>query len=217
MKTRERILYVSQDLFNRSGASSISTVDIATEMEISPGNLYYHFRNKEEIITELFVRFEEDIGQALTATQMSITHLIDTWLHLKLLFELIWNNRFIYRDTHHIISSNRTLRRKFKRLLQKKSQTILFILEAFIEKEVLVITDQEKGPLVENILVNTCHTINHHALLHDPEQGQHADKEAAIAFAIQQTTMLITPYLADAVKGAFHEAMQGLITEDRSY
>ena len=49
-KTRERILDVSLELFNLKKASNVSTVQISAAMKISPGNLYYYYANKEEVI-----------------------------------------------------------------------------------------------------------------------------------------------------------------------
>ena len=60
MKTKERILLTSIELFNRSGVVAITTNHIAKAMEISPGNLYFHYDNKEEILEELFKRMAKD-------------------------------------------------------------------------------------------------------------------------------------------------------------
>ena len=53
-KTKEKILVVALDLFNRHGTRAITTNHIAEACDMSPGNLYYHFKNKEQIIFALF-------------------------------------------------------------------------------------------------------------------------------------------------------------------
>ena len=57
--TYTRIIDASLTLFNEEGERNISTNHIAAHLGISPGNLYYHFRNKDEIIVQLFKRYSE--------------------------------------------------------------------------------------------------------------------------------------------------------------
>jgi len=54
--TKEHIVDVAIELFNERGTAAVSTNHIAEAAGISPGNLYYHFRNKEEIIVHAYER-----------------------------------------------------------------------------------------------------------------------------------------------------------------
>ena len=69
IKTRERIVQNSLELFNQLGERSVSTNHIAAHMEISPGNLYYHFPNKQAIIALLFSQYEELVDSFLRPPQ----------------------------------------------------------------------------------------------------------------------------------------------------
>ena len=95
--TRERILQASLALFNAQGLPAVSTHKIAAELGISPGNLHYHFKAKELIVTWLFRRFEQRM-EALNASTGRIVAIDDLWLALHLRFEAIGEYRFVYRD-----------------------------------------------------------------------------------------------------------------------
>ncbi len=107
-QTRERIIEVSLAMFNAQGEPNVTTNHIADELEISPGNLYYHFRNKENIIEHIFARYEVRMDQALLVPDNRLPNLEDVWLQLHLVFECMWDYRFLYRDLIDILSARAT-------------------------------------------------------------------------------------------------------------
>ena len=76
MKTRDRILAAALELFNQQGERKVTTNHIAAHLGMSPGNLYYHFKNKQEIIYELFLNYEDTVDGYLdvpTDRQLTVT------------------------------------------------------------------------------------------------------------------------------------------------
>ncbi|MCZ7656140.1 MAG: TetR/AcrR family transcriptional regulator [Rhodocyclaceae bacterium] len=103
-RTRERILEASLRLFNDFGEPNVTTTVIADDLNISPGNLYYHFHSKDEIVNELFTGFEREINGTLAAPTRRAANVEDMWLFLHVLFEEIWKYRFLYRDLDDLLS-----------------------------------------------------------------------------------------------------------------
>jgi AcrR family transcriptional regulator len=115
---RERILSASVELFNQSGVVAITTNHIAAHLGISPGNLYFHFRNKEEIIRELFDRM-----CAETYSVWSPNHQLDTYASpldlIEKSYEVFWNYRFFHREMYHLRRRDPALARKWKLHMNK--------------------------------------------------------------------------------------------------
>jgi AcrR family transcriptional regulator len=72
-RTRDRILEAALELFNERGSASVTTNHVAARAGISPGNLYYWYADKNEIIRELYARFVAAYGQ-LWATRGNDPH-----------------------------------------------------------------------------------------------------------------------------------------------
>jgi AcrR family transcriptional regulator len=128
-RTAERILEVTLDLFNRFGEPNVSTTLISAELRISPGNLYYHYPAKDELINALFDRYERALNELLPAAD-GVANVEDAWLFFHMLFELIWGNyRFLYRDLNDLLSKNRRLETHFQFVLKNKGRAMQQLLD----------------------------------------------------------------------------------------
>jgi AcrR family transcriptional regulator len=132
-RTAERILATSLELFNRFGEPNVSTSVISSELRISPGNLYYHYPSKDELVNRLFDLYEHALLELLSASG-DVHDVEDAWFFLHSLFELIWQYRFLYRDLNHLLSRNRHLETRFPALLQHKKTALRTVLDHLGEK-----------------------------------------------------------------------------------
>jgi AcrR family transcriptional regulator len=102
--TRNRILVSSLLLFNEHGEPGTTTNQIADEVDISPGNLHYHFRRKEQIVEALLNEFQADARRVLTPPVDDLA-IDDFWVFLHLLLELAAGYRFLFRDLEALTES----------------------------------------------------------------------------------------------------------------
>ena len=94
--TRNRILVSSLLLFNEHGEPGTTTNEIADEVDISPGNLHYHFQKKRQIVEALLDEFSADAKRVLVVPDDAT--LDDYWVFLHLLLETTAAYRFLFRD-----------------------------------------------------------------------------------------------------------------------
>ena len=191
-QTRQRILDASLMMFNAQGEPNVTTNHIADELEISPGNLYYHFRNKDDIIEQLFARFEERMDAALSAPQGRLPGLEDIWLQLHLVFECIWDYRFLYRDLVDILSRNRHLRLRFARILKRAAGNASEVMRGMVRAGAMRASAAEIDGTATNILVIATFWMNYASARGDK------DERASIRDGIVQVMMLLAPFLRDA-------------------
>ena len=190
--TRQRILDASLAMFNAQGEPHVTTNHIADELEISPGNLYYHFRNKDDIIEQLFARYEERMDAALETPTGRLPGLEDIWLQLHLVFECIWDYRFLYRDLVEILSRNRRIRMRFARILKRADESAHAVMRGMSQAGVMRATAAELAGTATNVLVIATFWLNYAASRGDK------DEQVAIRHGIVQVMMLLAPFLRDA-------------------
>ncbi|MEJ7745187.1 MAG: TetR/AcrR family transcriptional regulator [Luteimonas sp.] len=203
--THQRILDASLAMFNTQGEPNVTTNHIADELEISPGNLYYHFRNKDDIIEQLFGIYEQRIDTALATPTGRLPNLEDIWLQLHLVFECIWDYRFLYRDLVDILSRNRRMRIRFARILKRADDSAHFVMRGLSKTGVMRASPSELDAAATNIIVIATFWLNYSAV-----RGE-KDEQVAIRAGIVQVMMLLAPFLRDAERVHLNTLMQAYV------
>jgi AcrR family transcriptional regulator len=150
-RTRQRTLETSLALLNRAGEPHVTTAHIADEMNISPGNLYYHFRNKDAIIAELYDRLEAKLMPLFSLPAGRTPGVEDLWFMLHLLFETMWEFRFFYRDLIELTSRNRKLGLRFAELTRRGTGTVIELLNGMVAAGTLRASEREIQAIGENV------------------------------------------------------------------
>jgi AcrR family transcriptional regulator len=204
-RTRERILELSLRLFNDFGEPNVNTTLIAEEMNISPGNLYYHFKNKDDIINCIFQQFEREIDKLLALPADRQPNVEDAWLFLHVLFELIWKYRFFYRDLNNLLANNRTLELKFKQLLNQKVKVARGLCDGLAQAGELQAGAREIEALATNMVVVATYWLSYSYVL-DPRRFNEPDViGAALQRGCYQVMALTSPYLTGQSRALFEQ------------
>jgi AcrR family transcriptional regulator len=188
MKTRERILHTSLALFNELGEPNVTTLLIADELDISPGNLYYHFKSKIEIIDELFSWYEQDLLSILDVPEEAMD-IEDEWLFLHLIFETVAKYQFVYKDLVNLLREYDHLNPRFQRILKKKRLSCMQVLSNARELEHLRASDDELSALGENLIVTATFWLNYSII------ANQEDTESALMKGVYQVMSLVAPFM----------------------
>jgi len=151
-RTAERILEVTLDLFNRFGEPNVSTTLISAELNISPGNLYYHYPAKDELVNALFARYETGLHELLEAAP-GVRDVEDAWFFMHTLFELVWQYRFLYRDLNDLLSKNRRLETHVKDALLHKTTAFRALLDGLAHSRILQMNTTEREMTATHMVV----------------------------------------------------------------
>ena len=193
-RTAERILDVSLELFNRFGEPNVSTTLISAELGISPGNLYYHYPAKDELINTLFDRYEKALGELLGASD-GVRNVEDAWFFLHSLFEIIWEYRFLYRDLNDLLSKNRMIETHFQAVLKDKTRAIRNLLAALSRNSAVTMDAREMEPTADSMVVVLTYWLSFE-YVRDPRHALEPDNaQQALMRGAYHVLNLLAPYL----------------------
>lgn len=127
--TRDFILDITVTLFNEQGTAAISTNHIAEAAGISPGNLYYHFKNKEDIIRAVLDRMIEEWNAVYLVPADAVFDLTLLREALRQNFDLLWQYRFFYRELGALVRHDRQLGKRYKSIQEQRQREQLALFD----------------------------------------------------------------------------------------
>lgn len=153
MNTRQRIIDTSLELFNERGERNVSTNHIAAELQMSPGNLYYHFRNKEDIIRAIYEQYLTHIELTLTQRQSQGSPVDQVVAELHVIFDDIWHFRFFYASLPGILYSDDALHERFLNVQRALKKRAYLRLKTMVDQQVLTIDAADLYSLIRAIKI----------------------------------------------------------------
>lgn len=195
-RTAERIAVVSLALFNRFGEPNVSTTLISAELNISPGNLYYHFASKDALVNHLFDQYETAMLSLLDAAP-DVHDVEDAWFFLHSLFEQVWNHRFLYRDLNNLLSGNRHLETHFQAVLARKTQAFRVLLESLAAAGLMRIDADSIETLSASMSVMVTYWLSYEYVRNPRQALEPASAGLALTRGAQHVLALLTPYMAN--------------------
>ena len=206
MNTKDKIISTAIKLFNLHGTKVISTNHIAKEMGISPGNLYYHFRSKNDIIRSISNKFSSELGSifqiqldAISEFSYNLTSLFNRFFKIQRSYQFLFLEGVHLTKQDNILWDNYT---KLRSVLKKGYYELLsnLVKIKIMKKQSLHIIDD----LLDAQWIIMWYWINHTVLDRKIYDDLQIKKGIKLSFSI------INPQLTSIGKIAFEKTLQKL-------
>lgn len=149
MDVRTEILQVSLKLFNEFGSENISTNEIAKKTDISTGTLYYYFKNKEEIIVELFIKMNKEYDEKFNK-QIDFIKGFNRDIILFDDSDFLEEYSFFSKEANILIKNDENFRKLNSEVMEKREKYLYMIFKLLQNQEILVADIKEE--VIEKII-----------------------------------------------------------------
>ncbi|MBA6389938.1 TetR/AcrR family transcriptional regulator [Colwellia sp. BRX10-3] len=203
MKTRDKIIQASIVLFNEQGERNVTTNHIAADLGISPGNLYYHFRNKEDIILSIYEEYARNLLlETMPEVSPDVKPLDAIILYMDVVFQAMMKFRFFYSNLPVLLAKNPLLHDKYVEVQSFIAQRVSELLLSLRNANMMDFSDEDLPDIVSILrLVNTFWLSFYQTQNNDNEIN-----DAVFYQGVLKILVIIHPYISDAAKDEFLEA-----------
>lgn len=207
VSTKEKILDGALNLFNEKGKASVTMAQIAETLGISEGNLWYHFRTKSQIVSELNRRHESEVDKNLSRLPDENFNFIDFLKYAGRAFEYLWEYRFLFRDRFDQLKDEDTLVRLHE-LTMRGQKNVEIIFDDMRRRKLLFASAEEAHALAVNAWIVHSNWLRFLQIRENVEDIT----ESHIKEGFGQLLWLFNPYLSEAGKREASDFINGFFS-----
>jgi AcrR family transcriptional regulator len=187
---------------------AMTTNHVAKAMAISPGNLYFHFANKEEIIRSIFKSMaQQTYSLWKTKPNSRVKHPIKV---ISENFEIFWQYRFLHREMYYLRKKDPLLNSMWKAHLQKTLKLMTVTYKRWWKKGwMMPIEEADEIDFLINILLSTASTF-----LYFFENVDRAPSRSHLSYAQKHVARLLLPYSVGSMREDFEQFVDGRLKFD---
>jgi AcrR family transcriptional regulator len=193
LTTRQRILVNSLLLFNEQGEPNTTTNELADVVDISPGNLHYHFRRKSELVDALLGEFQADARGVLEHADAEQATLDDFWVFLHLLLECTAAYRFLFRDMESLVAEYPKVGKALRHFAKGLTARLELYLHKLAGDRVLLLNEAEMHTVSRNLAVIALFSERFDALV-----GSSSTAEASALHIARSILNVLRPFASES-------------------
>lgn len=133
--TKERILDKATELFNENGIMNTSIRNIGDALDLSPGNITYHFKSKKDIIQIIQERNYQNIQSVLAQSERVGLEHFDKVLDTVMVQQQ--NSRCFFSDTMDLVRNYPEVAQKLAKNIFKNMKTARVLFDYYVGRGLL--------------------------------------------------------------------------------
>lgn len=198
-KTKKRILDTAKLLFNQQGYRNVTIRMIAEALEMSSGNLNYHYKKREDILEALYF-------EMVSVFDKRVENLPETTFSIKQIYSDIYTSmermveyRFFWTDMYHILQEHESIKAHFNKVYLMRKAGFMYLCQELV-KSGQMLTPSYKGQYEElsETMINYGNTWIYASLLYNEELTEKRIQQSAKAML-----QMLYPYLEEQAKESF--------------
>lgn len=198
---KDLILYTSRQLFNEKGFYQVTIRMIANQLNMSSGNLNYHFKKREDIFEALYFEMVSEFDKRLI--ELPQTEISMRQIHQDMLASMqkMVHYTFFWTDLYQLLQISSKVNAHFQEVYIQRIKGCLYLFQQMQSLELLNVFQTEKdSKYLAERMVQYGNTWLYSSKLYDTEI-----KNEHIAHYANTLLSILTPYFTKKGKQQFDE------------